>query len=386
MACLPTGRHGSGAGERLLEGSWTPAATSTMNGLMIFGPGAGPVQEHVIDEFVAGRLSRRDFIRRGSAGRPVDAAARRHPGRMRQLGHRRVSSGSGAGQASADIKAGILTPVGGDQPDHHRRPGRPGADRQRRRVPGLHRPGGRLPPVAGDELERQLRRLGVDVQDPPGGEVQRRHADDGRRRGLQLQDPVRSEEQRANALSQFGGFLTPDGVQKVDDQTVAFHLDGPEQRLRGRGVRGQLQHGRRAEGLRLRQLSEEVPRHRPVHDDAATRPTSGRHTSGTLTTRGRQGAALQDRLDFYAPRSADGGRAPGGLDRLHGPVLGRYQPAAADRGLQRDQPEGGGPSRALDAQRCRAFHEQARTSGGRLYAGPSRHRGRAVQGPGSGGE
>jgi peptide/nickel transport system substrate-binding protein len=31
----------------------------------------------------------------------------------------------------------------------------------------------------------------------------------------------------SNALSQFGGFLTPDGVQKVDDQTVAFHLESP---------------------------------------------------------------------------------------------------------------------------------------------------------------
>src|SRR5258708_15482346 len=28
--------------------------------------GRGPVEEHVIDEFVAGRLSRRDFLRRGS--------------------------------------------------------------------------------------------------------------------------------------------------------------------------------------------------------------------------------------------------------------------------------------------------------------------------------
>jgi len=27
----------------------------------------GPIQEHVIDEFVAGRLSRRDFLRRGTA-------------------------------------------------------------------------------------------------------------------------------------------------------------------------------------------------------------------------------------------------------------------------------------------------------------------------------
>jgi len=32
----------------------------------------------------------------------------------------------------------------------------------------------------------------------------------------------------ANALSVFGGTLSPDGVQKVDNQTVAFHLDAPD--------------------------------------------------------------------------------------------------------------------------------------------------------------
>jgi peptide/nickel transport system substrate-binding protein len=30
-----------------------------------------------------------------------------------------------------------------------------------------------------------------------------------------------------NALSQFGGFLTPDGVKKVDNETVEFHLEAP---------------------------------------------------------------------------------------------------------------------------------------------------------------
>jgi peptide/nickel transport system substrate-binding protein len=32
----------------------------------------------------------------------------------------------------------------------------------------------------------------------------------------------------ANALSVFGGTLSPDGVQKVDSETVAFHLDAPD--------------------------------------------------------------------------------------------------------------------------------------------------------------
>ena len=29
--------------------------------------GRGPIQEHIIDEFVAGRLSRRDFLKKGTA-------------------------------------------------------------------------------------------------------------------------------------------------------------------------------------------------------------------------------------------------------------------------------------------------------------------------------
>ena len=31
----------------------------------------------------------------------------------------------------------------------------------------------------------------------------------------------------ANALSAFGGVLSTSGVTKIDDYTVAFHLDGP---------------------------------------------------------------------------------------------------------------------------------------------------------------
>jgi len=32
----------------------------------------------------------------------------------------------------------------------------------------------------------------------------------------------------ANALSVFGGTLVPDGVVRVDDTTVAFHLEQPD--------------------------------------------------------------------------------------------------------------------------------------------------------------
>src|SRR6266566_7182122 len=71
--------------------------------------GRGPVQEHVIDEFVAGRLSRRDFIRRGSA---MGLSMGLIGGILAACGSSGTSSSgsSPAGKAGATIKAGILVP------------------------------------------------------------------------------------------------------------------------------------------------------------------------------------------------------------------------------------------------------------------------------------
>src|SRR5262249_30960138 len=80
--------------------------------------GQGPVQEHVIDEFVAGRLSRGDFIRRGTMiglSMPVLGGILAACG-----GSSSTPSTSGsaapAGQAGANIKAGILVPAAAINP------------------------------------------------------------------------------------------------------------------------------------------------------------------------------------------------------------------------------------------------------------------------------
>ena len=94
--------------------------------------GQGELGNHIIDEFAAGRLSRRDFIRRGTVvgislpvlGAIVSACGSSIPGGS-STGTGSSPSGA-AGKAGATIKAGIITPSRGDQPDHHRRPGRPG--------------------------------------------------------------------------------------------------------------------------------------------------------------------------------------------------------------------------------------------------------------------
>ena len=79
--------------------------------------GRGPVQEHVIDEFVGGRLSRRDFIRKGSA---MGLSMGLIGGILAACGSSGTSTSSSssapAGKAGATIKAGFLTPVGAINP------------------------------------------------------------------------------------------------------------------------------------------------------------------------------------------------------------------------------------------------------------------------------
>ena len=80
--------------------------------------GRGPIQEHIIDEFVAGRLSRRDFLKKGTAfglSLPLLGGileAKGLPGvRPRASAVARARAASGG-----TIRAGIITPAGAINP------------------------------------------------------------------------------------------------------------------------------------------------------------------------------------------------------------------------------------------------------------------------------
>src|SRR5260221_10967128 len=82
--------------------------------------GRGPIQEHVIDEFVAGRLSRRDFLRRGTMmGMSVSLLG----GIVAACGSSGTSSSSShppaPGKARATIRAGAPLPPAAVQPITH---------------------------------------------------------------------------------------------------------------------------------------------------------------------------------------------------------------------------------------------------------------------------
>jgi peptide/nickel transport system substrate-binding protein len=188
--------------------------------------GRGPLQEHVIDEFVAGRLSRRDFLRRGSA---IGLSMPLLGGILAACGS---SGGTGAsptpqGKAGGTIKAGILVPAAAINPITIADQG------------GLELLGnvgeflvfsdqhGKYHPWLATSWKANADasvwtfkiRQGVKYNDGTPMTV-----DDVVYSFKTQSDP----KSKANALSVFGGILSPDGVQKVDDTTVAFHLDAPD--------------------------------------------------------------------------------------------------------------------------------------------------------------
>ena len=78
--------------------------------------GRGPIQEHVIDEFVAGHLPRRDFIRRGTA---VGLSMPLLGGILAACGSSpapTTAPAAPAGKSGATIKTGVVVPTAAINP------------------------------------------------------------------------------------------------------------------------------------------------------------------------------------------------------------------------------------------------------------------------------
>ena len=190
--------------------------------------GRGPIQEHVIDELLAGKLSRRDFLRRGTA---VGLSMPLIGGILDAGGFKRVRTSSllrgAAGKAGGTIKAGILVPAGAINPVTIADEG------------GFELIGnvGEYLVLANDQLLYEPW-LATSWKPNSTGTVwtfkirQGVKFNDGT--PMTVDDVVYSFKYHANAkngsnaLSVFSGTLLPEGVVKVDDSTVAFHLEAPD--------------------------------------------------------------------------------------------------------------------------------------------------------------
>jgi peptide/nickel transport system substrate-binding protein len=190
--------------------------------------GRGPIQEHVIDEFVAGRLSRRDFVRRGTVlGMSMTVLG----GIVSACGSSSSSTTSSApaaaGKSGATIKAGILVPAAAINPitiadqGGLELIGNVGeflvfTDTSLNYHPWLATS---WSPNADASVWTFNIRQGVKFNDGTPMTV-----DDVVYSFKTQSNPSSS----ANALSVFGGTLSPDGVEKVNDTTIAFHLSHPD--------------------------------------------------------------------------------------------------------------------------------------------------------------
>jgi len=192
--------------------------------------GQGEIANHIIDEFAAGRLSRRDFLVRGTVvgiSLPILGAVITACGSSSTSTTPAKTGGStGTGSSSSVIKAGIVVPTAAINPltvadqgglDMLAQTGEYLclSDQQLKLTPVLAESWS--PNSAGDVWTFKIRQ-GAKFH---GGAPLT--ADDVVYTYKLQTDPKNT----ANALSAFGGGLAPDGVVKVDDFTVAFHLSAP---------------------------------------------------------------------------------------------------------------------------------------------------------------
>jgi peptide/nickel transport system substrate-binding protein len=189
----------------------------------------GEIANHIIDEFAAGRLSRRDFIRRGTVvgiSVPLIGSILAACGSSGTSSAPSGGSTSAAGKAGAVIKAGIVTPTSAINPVTVADQGGEDLLAQTGEYLCLSTQTLTLKPVLATSWSPNSTadvwtfkiRQGVKFHNG-----QPLTADDVVYT-YQLQT---NPSGKSSALSAFGGVLAPSGVKKVDDFTVEFHLLAP---------------------------------------------------------------------------------------------------------------------------------------------------------------
>jgi peptide/nickel transport system substrate-binding protein len=188
----------------------------------------GEIANHIIDEFAAGRLSRRDFIRRGTVvgisvpllGSILAACGSSSPTTSAS------SSSTAKGAPGSVIKVGIVTPTATINP-----------------VTVADQGGLDMLAQTGEYLCLSTQKLTLQpvlaTSWTPNGNSDvwtfkiRQGVKFHNGHPLTADDVVytyqlhTNPKGQGNALSAFGGVLLPAGVKKVDDFTVEFHLNAP---------------------------------------------------------------------------------------------------------------------------------------------------------------
>jgi peptide/nickel transport system substrate-binding protein len=186
---------------------------------------AGPVENTLIDEFAAGELDRGEFLRRATV---FGLSASALGAVLTAFGEAPLAFAStAAGAAGGRIRVGIIPGPTKDLEPHTL------AD-----LGGFEAAG-----IAGEFLNRTTSTLGLRPELAISWKANKQATvwTYKLRRNVTFQNGqpfgaddvvatykrLTSSKSGSQAISAFGGVLTPSGVRKVDDHTVAFHLEAP---------------------------------------------------------------------------------------------------------------------------------------------------------------
>jgi peptide/nickel transport system substrate-binding protein len=192
--------------------------------------GRDELENHVIDEFLAGHLTRRDFLRRGAVvgmSLPLLGGIIAACGSTKASNATTAAGGTGSttkGVPGATIRAGIILPTGVINPLTVADQGGLDMLGQTGEYLCLSDETLTLRPVLAESWKSNSDGTVWTFQIRKGVKFsngQPLTADDVVYTYKLNSNPASS----ANALSAFGGVLLPDGVQKVNDYEVAFHLE-----------------------------------------------------------------------------------------------------------------------------------------------------------------
>jgi len=345
--------------------------------------GQGEIANHIIDEFAAGRLSRRDFIRRGTVvgismpllGSILAACGSSGSSSSAAPG----TSASASGKAGAVIKAGITTPTGAINPVTLFDQG--GLDMLGQTGEYLCLSGQTLnltPQLATSWTPNSTAnvwtfkiRQGVKFHN--GSPLT---ADDVVYT-FQLHTNPKSGSNSLSALP--NTVLKPSGVVKVDDFTVAFHLEAPNGNFPYLVSSDNYNVIILPKGYDPAKWGKLLHWHRTVRAQLVHAEIRG-HVHPERAVLGQEGAAVADPVHVLRhPVSADP-RTDRRDDRRRRAVLRVRRPGTAHRQLQHHQAEVERAPPVVDALRSGAVQRPAGPAGDRAHAQPAADRPGAFQG------
>ncbi len=356
------------------------------------------LENHVIDSYAAGKISRREFVRRGTvigmsipllgflasacgggddggeAAPPAEPAPAESAPPPAETGTPAEPAAPPA-QAGGALRTGIIAPAIELNPLVVYDEGGLAVLGQSGEYLTWTNEALELEPRLAESWDAERRRLRVDVQDPPGSHVPRRDASHRQRCRLHPESPCGPGQRGQRALGLRRSRRALGGRREGRRRRHGRgHAQRAERQLPVPGLGRQLQPHRRSRRLRPDDVGAELHRHGPVGSRHVHAP-AGRHVHEEPELLGHDPPADRRHQRAQVLRRGPGAdpRDPGRRGRHPEPVPGRRRRGGAPQRPEHRRDRGEGGSAPADPHACRpgALRRQAGPPGHGAPARPA---------------